>query len=126
MNLTHIQIVSIPVLDVDRAKRFYNETLGFELIMDNQFGEGQRWVQLAPKGAQTAITLVNWFPSMPAGSLKGLVLATDDVEAAYKELLSRGVKFGGALEDAPWGRYATFDDSEGNGWVLQGAPARPS
>ena len=120
MNLTHIQIVSVPVLDQDRAKAFYVNTLGFELRSDAPFGEGQRWVEVAPKGAQTALCLVNWFPSMPAGSLKGPVLATDDVEAAYRELSARGVQFPGPLQDAPWGRWASFDDSEGNGWVLQG------
>lgn len=124
MALKHIQIVSVPVSDQERAKRFYIETLGFELRSpeDAQFGEGQqgqRWVEVAPPGATTGLTLVTWFPSMPAGSLQGLVLTTDDVHGDYEALKARGVTFEGEIESAPWGTWATFHDPDGNGWVLQ-------
>ncbi|KAE8765771.1 VOC family protein [Georgenia thermotolerans] len=117
--ITHLQVVSVPVSDQDRAKAFYVDTLGFELRRDNPMGPGQRWVEVAPPGAATSLTLVTWFPTMPPGSLKGLVLATDDVDRAVAELHERGVEFLDPLTDAPWGRWATFDDPDGNGWVLQ-------
>ena len=116
---THLQVVSVPVSDQDRAKAFYVDTLGFELRRDNPMGPGQRWVEVAPPGAATSLTLVTWFPTMPPGSLKGLVLATDDVDRAVAELQERGVRFVDPLTDSPWGRWATFDDPDGNGWVLQ-------
>ncbi|HEX6676296.1 MAG TPA: VOC family protein [Actinomycetes bacterium] len=122
MTVTRIQLVSVPVSDQERAKAFYTETLGFDLLADNPFGD-QRWVQVAPKGAETGVTLVTWFETMPPGSTKGLVLETDDVDASYQELSARGVRFNGPVEEQFWGRFATFDDPDGNGWVLQQAPA---
>ena len=122
MEYTHFLVVSVPVSDQDRARDFYVETLGFELRRDVSFGNGQRWVEVAPRGAQTALTLVTWFPSMPPGSLRGLAIGAADVDAAYAELRRRGVAFDGPLQDVPWGRYATFEDPDGNGLILQGAP----
>jgi predicted enzyme related to lactoylglutathione lyase len=77
-----------------------------------------RWVQLAPKGAATSVTLVNWFDSMPAGSLRGLVLLTEDIEAAAGELRQKGIKLS-PIESQSWGRFVTFSDPDGNGLVLQ-------
>ncbi len=122
MSLTHLQVVSVPVSDQDRARDFYVDTLGFELLADTPMGLDQRWVQVGPRGAQTSLTLVTWFPSMPPGSVKGLVLATDDIRAACDELGTRGVVFGEPIQEAPWGTYTTFDDPDGNGWVLQQQP----
>jgi catechol 2,3-dioxygenase-like lactoylglutathione lyase family enzyme len=119
MRLSHLQVVSIPVADQDRAKTFYTEVLGFALLADNPMGENQRWVQVGPAGAETSLTLVTWFPSMPPGSTQGLVLATDEIDEAYRVLSARGLRFHGPIEAAPWGRYATFADPDGNGWVLQ-------
>lgn len=122
MAIKDIQVISIPVRDQERAKTFYVETLGFELRADASFGEGeqrQRWVEVAPPGAKTRLTLVTWFPQMPAGSAQGLVLETDDLQADYAALKARGLSFGGEIESAPWGTYATFSDPDGNGWVLQ-------
>jgi predicted enzyme related to lactoylglutathione lyase len=76
-------------------------------------------VQVAPPGAQTSLSLVTWFPNMPPGSVQGLVLITDDIEEAHRLLSARGVRFHGPIEAAPWGRYSTFADPDGNGWVLQ-------
>ena len=67
--VTHLQVVSVPVSDQDRAKTFYVDVLGFEVRNDSRFGPDQRWVELAPPGAPTSITLVTWFPSMPPGSV---------------------------------------------------------
>ena len=116
---TRVQVVSVPVSDQERAQRFYVETLGFALRANNRWGDGMRWIEVAPPGAETGITLVTWFPTMPPGSVQGLVLGTDGLEAAYDALAARGVAFHGPVQEAPWGRYATFDDPDGNGWVLQ-------
>ncbi|WP_433113888.1 glyoxalase superfamily protein [Micromonospora sp. CA-246542] len=121
MTVTHVQLLSVPVADQDRARDFYVDVLGFDLVWDNPMGpDGGRWVQVAPPGAATALTLVTWFPTMPPGSLKGLVLETDDLDADVARLRERGVDFvDGGIQSAPWGRYATFDDPDGNGIVLQ-------
>jgi catechol 2,3-dioxygenase-like lactoylglutathione lyase family enzyme len=120
MTITHVQILSVPVTDQDRARDFYVGTLGFELVADTTMGD-QRWVQVAPKGASTSLTLVTWFPTMPAGSLKGLVLQTPDIDGETDRLRRDGVAVEGP-QDAPWGRYSTFDDPDGNGIVLSGPP----
>jgi catechol 2,3-dioxygenase-like lactoylglutathione lyase family enzyme len=122
MAIKDIQVVSLPVTDQERAKSFYVETLGFELRSDSSFGEGehtQRWVEVAPAGATTRLTLVTWFPRMPAGSAQGLVLETDDIHGDYAALQGRGLSFDGEIQSAPWGTFATFSDPDGNGWVLQ-------
>ena len=118
MTITHLQVVSVPVSDQDRARAFYVETLGFELLADNPMGPDQRWVQVAPPGGTTSLTLVTWFPTMPPGSLKGLVLECDDIQATYDDLSRRGLTFSSPIQKEVWGIYATFDDVDGNGWVL--------
>ena len=120
---TQLQVVSIPVSDQERAKWFYTQTLGFDLRADNPMGPDARWIEVAPPGGQTALTLVNWFATMPAGSTKGLVLGCADLEGTYTALQERGVRFHGPIEEQFWGRFATFDDPDGNGWVLMQAPA---
>jgi catechol 2,3-dioxygenase-like lactoylglutathione lyase family enzyme len=119
MTITQIQLLSVPVADQDRAKDFYLGTLGFELLADNPMGPDQRWVQIGPPGGQTSITLVTWFGTMPAGSLKGLVLETDDLDGDVAALRSRGVAIPDGIQEQPWGRFVTFDDPDGNGIVLQ-------
>lgn len=118
MSITHINLLSVPVADQDRAKAFYVDTLGFDLLRDNQMGPAQRWVQVAPKGATTSITLVSWFDTMPAGSLRGLVLETDDLAADVATLAARGVEVS-EIDEQPWGQFVTFADPDGNGIVLQ-------
>ena len=119
MTITQIQLFSLPVSDQDRARDFYLDTLGFELVSDTAMGPDQRWVQVRPPGAQTSITLVTWFPSLPAGAVKGTVLETDDLDKDVTELTSRGVHIEGGIQQMPWGRFVTFDDPDGNGLVLQ-------
>jgi catechol 2,3-dioxygenase-like lactoylglutathione lyase family enzyme len=103
MALTNLEVVSVPVSDQDRAKSFYAGKLGFSVEMDSSFGDGgMRWVMLRPPGSGTAITLVTWFETMPAGSLKGSVLGCDDLEKTLAELtagrhLRRGRYPGGAV-----------------------------
>ena len=96
------------VADQDRAKDFYCDVLGFELVSDNTMGPDQRRVQVCPPGAETS-----------PGSLKGLVVETDDLDADVKALTARGLAIEGGIQDAPWGRYVTFADPDGNGIVLQ-------
>ncbi len=124
MAVRRVQVFSVPVSDQARARDFYVGTLDFDLISDTPMGPEQRWVQVAPKGAATSITLVTWFDSMPPGSMQGIVLETDSLEADIELLSGRGVKFDGAIEEQPWGRFVTFSDPDGNGFVLQ-APAHP-
>jgi catechol 2,3-dioxygenase-like lactoylglutathione lyase family enzyme len=120
MAVTSLQVVSVPVSDQDRAKQFYVDVLGFSAEMDSQFGAGMRWVMLRPPGGGTAITLVTWFDSMAPGSLSGSVLGCDDLEKTLAELAGRGLSFAeDEVQEAPWGRWKTFTDPDGNGWVLQ-------
>ncbi|MEC3980593.1 glyoxalase superfamily protein [Amycolatopsis sp. H20-H5] len=121
-----LAIVSIPVSDQDKAKAFYVEQLGFSVLFDDPMGPDSRWVMLAPPGGGPAVTLVTWFPTMPPGSVKGLVYAVDDLETVRAELLGKGVAVGD-IENTPWGfRLAQLDDLDGNGIVLQqGSPPAP-
>jgi catechol 2,3-dioxygenase-like lactoylglutathione lyase family enzyme len=130
MTITQVQLFSLPVADQDRSRNFYVDTLGFELVADtmmgpDQMGAAQRWVQVRPKGSPTSITLVTWFPTMPAGSVKGTVLETDDLARDVTLLRSRGVGIEGGVQEAPWGRFVTFDDPDGNGLVLQQTAPAP-
>ena len=118
MTVTRVQLLSLPVTDQDRARDFYVDVLGMTLVRDNPMGPDQRWVQVAPKGADTSITLVTWFPTMPPGSLKGLVVETDDLDGDVKALADRGLA-AGEIQTAPWGRFVTFDDPDGNGLIVQ-------
>lgn len=120
MALTNLEVVSVPVSDQDRAKEFYVDKLGFTVQVDSSFGDDMRWVMLRPPGSATAITLVTWFDTMPAGSMKGAVLGCDDLDKTLADLAARGVSFAeDEVQEAPWGRWKTFDDPDGNGWVLQ-------
>ena len=121
--MTRIAILSVPVSDQQRAMEFYTRILGFTVVRDNPMGPDQRWVQLCPPGGGTSITLVTWFTSMPPGSLSGTVLETDDIKTDHHRLCEHGLAIS-ALEDAPWGLYATFNDPDGNGWVLQQTSAK--
>ena len=119
MTINNITVVSVPVSDQERAKAFYVDTLGFE-VREDQSKPGMRWVLVAPKAATTAVTLVTWFDSMPAGSLHGLVLSTDDVRGDYERLLASGVEFDQPPTDEPWGVIeAVLRDPDGNRLILQ-------
>jgi catechol 2,3-dioxygenase-like lactoylglutathione lyase family enzyme len=117
MKLTRIDIVSIPVSDTTVSKLFYTEKLGFEVIHDSPMGPDRRWIQLGIPGAETSITLVTWFDSMPPGSTQGLVLNTDDIDAMREVLSGHGLRMS-EIQTAPWGRFSTFHDPDNNGWVL--------
>jgi catechol 2,3-dioxygenase-like lactoylglutathione lyase family enzyme len=121
MAIEDVRVVSVPVSDQDHAREFYVEKLGFELVRDDDSLPGIRWVQVAPPGATTALTLVTWFESMPPGSLRGLVLACADLRATYEQLVAEGVEIDRELAEQPWGMEAVIRDPDGNRLVLQQA-----
>jgi predicted enzyme related to lactoylglutathione lyase len=110
----HISVVSVPVSDQERAKAFYVDQLGMDLVVESRFGDDMRWIQVGVPGAQTSLTLVNWFDEMPPGSLRGLVIDCDDLEAQYRDLSERGVTFLGPPTAQPGGVFAILRDPDGN------------
>lgn len=114
-----VAVVSIPVSDQDRARSFYVDTLGLELVRDDSSVPGMRWIQVAPPGGGTQLTLVTWFESMPAGSLRGLVLRISDLQGSYEALVKKGVVFEGPPTQQPWGIETVVHDPDGNAIVLQ-------
>jgi catechol 2,3-dioxygenase-like lactoylglutathione lyase family enzyme len=116
-----LALVSVPVSDQQRALDFYTHALGLDIITDTTFEQGDagamRWVQLEADHG-TGIALVTWFPTMQPGSIKGLVFETSDLDGTIDRLAARGVAFTPTV-DAPWARFTTFEDPDGNGWVLQ-------
>ena len=129
-----LEVVPVPVSDVDRAKPFYGEQVGFNVDLDTQLGDGMRLVQLTPPGSGCSIHLSNGIFDMPPGVLEGLQLVVSDIEAARAELVERGVEAspvqhvdGGVWVDGrggDWNSFVFFSDPDGNGWVLQERPAR--
>lgn len=107
-----IEIISIPVTDQARAKEFYQK-LGFELKIEAPFGKDQLWIQMGLPGQDASITLVNWFPQMPAGSIVGFIIKTGDIAAEIKELSAKGIE-AGAIDNTPWGKFASIKDPDGN------------
>ena len=120
-----LELVPVPVTDVDRAKRFYSEQAGFHVDVDVSPADGVRIVQLTPPGSFCSITLVTGLPQldMPAGTLRGLHLVVKDIEASRSELISRGVEVS-ETEDLGGVFYAWFEDPDGNTWALQHMPWR--
>jgi catechol 2,3-dioxygenase-like lactoylglutathione lyase family enzyme len=119
MNGARISVISVPVSNPDKSKAFYVEALGFVVEMD-QASPGMRWVMLRLPGTETAITLTTWFETMPAGSLRGTVLSVPDIEAVAADFRSSGlIDEDTEIESAPWGRWVTIEDPDGNGWVVQ-------
>jgi catechol 2,3-dioxygenase-like lactoylglutathione lyase family enzyme len=126
MSVTGVQLFSLPVTDQDRARDFYVDVLGFELVRDTAMEPDMRWVQVRPRGGATAITLVTWFATMPAGSVQGTVLETDDLDGDAERLAGLGVELGDGVQEAPWGRWVQFTDPDGNGIVLQATADLPT
>lgn len=109
-----LSVVSVPVADQERAKRFYLDILGFELIRETTFGDDLRWIQLGPPGGEATLTLVTWFDEMPPGSLRGLVIDTDDIHRDYRELVERGADIAGPPAEQAGGVFCFVKDPEGN------------
>jgi catechol 2,3-dioxygenase-like lactoylglutathione lyase family enzyme len=121
MAITSFEVVSVPVSDPQRSKAFYRDVLGFALLREMPMGPTQTWIQLSPPGCATTIALVTWFDKMPSGSLQGVMLNTDNIDGDYATLTGRGLQIS-EVKTEPWGRYATFNDPDGNGWILRQAP----
>jgi predicted enzyme related to lactoylglutathione lyase len=117
-----LELVQVPVSDVDRAKAFYTEKVGFNADIDQQVDADMRFVQLTPPGSGCSIAITEGVHDMAPGSLKGLQLVVEDAEAARQELLDRGIEVG-EVQEFPWGRFVFFDDPDGNGWSVQQPPA---
>jgi len=118
-----LELVQVPVSDLDRAKRFYTEQAGFAADVDAQVDGGVRFIQLTPPGSACSIALTSGVHQMPPGSLDGLQLVVDDADAARAELVQRGVA-AGEVQEFPWGRFVYFADPDGNAWAVQQLPAR--
>jgi len=121
MAVKDVVVVSVPVSDPERAKTFYVDQLGLELRRDDSSVPGMRWIQVAPAGSSTSLTLVTWFETMAPGSLRGLVLTSSDLQGDYGALTARGVEFEGPPQRQPWAMEAVLHDPDGNGIVLQQA-----
>jgi predicted enzyme related to lactoylglutathione lyase len=119
-----LELIQVPVSDVDRAKAFYAEQVGFEAEHDAQPSEEVRFVQLTPPGSACSISFTTGVHDMQPGSLSGLQLVVDDVDAARAELARRGVEVG-EVQEFPWGRFVFFADPDGNSWAVQQLPPRP-
>jgi catechol 2,3-dioxygenase-like lactoylglutathione lyase family enzyme len=118
-----LELVAVPVSDVDRAKAFYTERAGFNADQDHTVSDDLRFVQLTPPGSACSIAIGKGVLDTPPGSVQGLQLVVSDIEAARAELSGRGVEVG-EIQDFPWGRFVFFSDPDGNGWAVQQLPPR--
>jgi catechol 2,3-dioxygenase-like lactoylglutathione lyase family enzyme len=119
-----LEVVIVPVSDVDRAKEFYGEKLGFPVDVDHRAGEHFRVVQVTPPGSGCSIVFGSGMGSdVKPGSLKGNQLVVSDIEAAHAELSGRGVEVS-PVQDFGWGRFVFLKDPDGNGWAVQQLPPR--
>jgi predicted enzyme related to lactoylglutathione lyase len=119
-----LELVAVPVSDVDRAKSFYTEQVGFSADHDHTVSDGLRFVQLTPRGSACSIAIGTGITSAPPGSVHGLQLVVADINAARAELAERGVAVSG-VQTFPWGSFVFFSDPDGNAWSVQQLPARP-
>ena len=113
-----LELVAVPVSDVDRAKAFYTEQAGFNPDHDHQVNENLRFVQLTPPGSACSIAIGTGVTDVEPGSVQGLQLVVSDIEAAHADLSGRGVEVS-PVQDFPWGRFVFFKDPDGNGWAVQ-------
>ena len=118
-----LELVQVPVSDVDRAKRFYVEQVGFTADHDHRISDDLRFVQLTPPGSGCSIALGTGLSKMPPGSVEGLQLVVDDVQAARAELAERGVGVSD-VQTFDWGSFVFFSDPDGNSWAVQQLPPR--
>jgi catechol 2,3-dioxygenase-like lactoylglutathione lyase family enzyme len=118
-----LELVAVPVSDVDRAKDFYTR-IGFNADHDHQVSDELRFVQLTPPGSACSIAIGTGVSEMEPGTMSGLQVVVDDADAARAHLVERGVE-AGEVQDLPWGRFVFFADPDGNRWSVQQLPPRP-
>jgi len=120
-----LELVMVPVTDVDRAKAFYTDKVGFNADHDHRVNDQLRFVQLTPPGSACSIAIGEGISTAPPGSVQGLQIVVDDVYAARDQLLERGVD-AGEVQVLAWGSFIFFKDPDGNAWSIQQLPPRPS
>jgi catechol 2,3-dioxygenase-like lactoylglutathione lyase family enzyme len=118
-----LELVAVPVSDVDRAKAFYVDAVGFVLDHDHRVSDELRFVQLTPPGSACSIAIGTGLLQTPPGSVQGLQMVVPDIEAARAELVGRGLDVG-EVDRQPWGAFVYFTDPDGNGWAVQELPPR--
>lgn len=118
-----LELVAVPVSDVDRAKAFYTEKIGFNADHDHKVNDQIRFVQLTPPGSACSIVIGLGITDMPPGSQKGLQMVVADVKEVRDELIKRGAEVS-EIEAMPWGSFVYFSDPDGNRWSLQQLPVR--
>jgi predicted enzyme related to lactoylglutathione lyase len=117
-----LELIAVPVSDVDRAKAFYVDQAGFNADHDHRVSEDLRFVQLTPPGSACSIALGTGLTDAAPGSVQGMQLVVEDIETAHAELSGRGVDVG-EVQDFPWGRFVFFADPDGNRWAVQQLPS---
>jgi predicted enzyme related to lactoylglutathione lyase len=117
-----LELVAVPVSDVDRAKSFYVDKVGFTADHDHRVSDEIRFVQLTPPGSACSIALGTGLVGTPPGSAQGLQLVVSDIDAAHAELAERGVEVS-EVQKFDWGSFVFFSDPDGNGWAVQQIPA---
>jgi predicted enzyme related to lactoylglutathione lyase len=118
-----LELVAIPVSDVDHAKAFYTEKVGFNADHDHRVGDEVRFVQLTPPGSACSIALGTGISQAEPGSVQGMQMVVPDIQAAHAELVGRGVEVS-EVQEFPWGSFVFFSDPDGNGWAVQQLPGR--
>jgi catechol 2,3-dioxygenase-like lactoylglutathione lyase family enzyme len=118
-----LELVPVPVSDVDRAKAFYVDKIGFNADHDHRVSDEIRFVQLTPPGSACSIAIGTGLTEMAPGSIKGLQMVVADAQAAHDELAARGVEVSD-VQVMPWGTFVFFSDPDGNAWALQQLPPR--
>ena len=118
-----LELVAVPVSDVDRAKAFYTDQAGFNADHDHTVNDDLRFVQLTPPGSACSIALGKGIVDAEPGSVSGLQLVVSDIEQAHSELSARGVEVSD-IEQMPWGSFVFFSDPDGNRWAIQQVPPR--
>jgi predicted enzyme related to lactoylglutathione lyase len=118
-----LELVAIPVTDVDRAKAFYVEQAGFNADHDHRVSDELRFVQLTPPGSACSIAIGEGITDAVPGSVRGMQMMVADIEAAHAELTERGMEVG-EIQDLPWGSFIYFSDPDGNAWAVQSIQPR--
>ena len=118
-----LELVILPVSDVDRAKSFYVDKIGFHADHDQRVSDQLRFVQLTPPGSACSIAFGEGITTAPPGSVKGLQVVVSDAQAARQELMDRGLEVG-EVDVQPWGAFIYFSDPDGNSWAVQQLPSR--
>jgi predicted enzyme related to lactoylglutathione lyase len=113
-----LELIGVPVTDVDRAKAFYSEQVGFTVDHDHTVSDDIRFVQITPPGSACSIAFGKGVSTMEPGTLQGLQVVVDDADAARAHLVGNGVD-ASDVDELPWGRFVYFSDPDGNGWALQ-------